>query len=66
MVGKLVPEFFPKIRRHSRTLDDQAVAKPSPSWQRRSVAARGDRRRLYQDRGREHGERDQEISAARL
>ena len=71
MVGKLIPDFFPKIfgpRRTSRSTP-MRCATPSPSWRRRSAASRagGDRRRLHQDRGREHGERDQEdLGAARL
>ena len=72
MVGKLIPDFFPENFR--------AAAKPAARCRRGAHGVRrageGDRRRpqrrtgrrrLHQDRGREHGERDQEdFRAARL
>ena len=72
MVGKLIPDFFPKIfgaaagpaarrRGGARSLRQ---ARPRD---RRRPHGRGSRRRLHQDRGREHGQRDQEdFGAARL
>ena len=72
MVGKLIADFFPKIFGPSQNLplDTHAVqlaftdlAAPG----RRRAQAGGSGRRLHQDRGREHGERDQEdFRAARL
>ena len=65
MLGKLIPDFFPKIfgPRQNEPLDADAVrlaftalAKEAGDQQH----ARTGRRRLHQDRGREHGERDQE------
>ena len=72
MVGKLIPDFFPKIfgPRQNQPLDADAVrAAFCGACRRRSAtgARRAGRRRLHQDRGREHGERDQEnLGAARL
>ena len=71
MVGKLIPDFFPKIfgPEQNQPLDADAVKhglRRAGQGGRRQVAG-GDRRRLHQDRGREHGERDQEdLGAARL
>ena len=72
MVGKLIPDFFPKIfgPRQNQPLDAEAVrtgfaalAKDVGDGRTRGAG----RRRLYPDRGREHGERDQEnLGAARL
>ncbi len=71
MLGKLMPDFFPKIfgpapgpgaRRRGGEDGLRGARQPS----RRQVAGR-DRRRLHQDRGREHGQRDQEdFRTARL
>ena len=71
MVGKLIPDFFPKIfgPAQNQPLDADAVreafAELAQGGRRRK--RRRNRRRLHQDRGREHGERDQEdFGAARL
>ena len=72
MVGKLIPDFFPKIfgPEQNQPLDADAVRDAFAALAqrgRRRAHAGGDRRRLHQDRGREHGERDQEnLGAARL
>ncbi len=71
MVGKLIPDFFPKIfgPEQDQPLDADAVKQAFAELAQRGrrQVARGDRRRLHQDRGREHGERDQEdFGAARL
>ena len=71
LVGKLIPDFFPKIfgPEQNQPLDAEAVKQAFAELAnevRRQIAG-GDRRRLHQDRGREHGERDQEdFRAARL
>ncbi len=76
MVGKLMPDFFPKIfgPHQNQPLDaqrgaarlQQSGAESRHGAGRREIGGR-DRRRLHQDRGREHGERDQEdFRAARL
>ena len=71
MAGKLIPDFFPKIfgPEQNQPLDADAVRAAFDDLAaggRRQVGG-GDRRRLHQDRGREHGERDQEdLGAARL
>ena len=71
MVGKLIPDFFPKIfgPEQNQPLDAEAVKqrlRRTGQRGRRQIAG-GDRRRLHQDRGREHGQRDQEnLGAARL
>ncbi len=71
MVGKLIPDFFPKIfgPAQNEPLDDEAVRDSvrRARAERSAGARRGDRGRLHPDRGREHGERDQEdLGAARL
>ena len=72
MVGKLIPDFFPKIfgPEQDEPLDADAVSDAFAALgerDRRRPLARTGRRRLHQDRGREHGERDQEnFGAARL
>ena len=72
MVGKLIPDFFPKIfgPQQNQPLDADAVRTAFADLAqrgRRQPQAGGSRRRLHQDRGREHGERDQEdFRAARL
>ena len=72
MVGKLIPDFFPKIfgAQQNLPLDADAVrgrVRGARARDRRRPVAGGRRRRLHQDRGREHGERDQEdLGAARL
>ena len=70
MVGKLMPDFFPKIfgPAQNQPLDAEAVREGFAALAREvGRKARGDRRRLHQDRGREHGERDQEdLGPARL
>ena len=71
MVGKLIPDFFPKIfgpARTSRSMPTRcARLRRARARDRRRPHARGGRRRLHPDRGREHGERDQEdFRAARL
>ena len=73
MVGKLIPDFFPKIfgPQQNQPLDADAVRaalhRPGRSEIGDGRTRRGDRRRLHQDRGREHGQRDQEdLGAARL
>ena len=72
MVGKLIPDFFPKIfgPQQNQALDADAVrdafAALGKGDRRRPLAGAG-RRRLHQDRRREHGECDQEdFGAARL
>ncbi len=71
MLGKLMPDFFPKIfgPQQDEPLDDAAVKAAfadDGEGGRRQVAG-GDRRRLHQDRRREHGQRHQEdLGAARL
>ena len=72
MVGKLVPEFFPKIfgpsagpaaRRRGRARTLCRARRRDRRWPR----GRASRRRLHPHRGREHGERDPEhLGAARL
>ena len=71
MVGKLIPDFFPKIFGPSQNLplDAHAVrmAFTDLAAAGRRQKARRRRRRLHQDRGREHGQCDQEdFRAARL
>ena len=71
MVGKLIPDFFPKIfgPRQDQPLDADAVREAFAELADEvgGKIAGGNRRRLHQDRGREHGERDQEdLRAARL
>ena len=70
MVGKLMPDFFPKIfgPAQNQPLDAEAVREGLRRTRARSrPQGRGDRRRLHQDRRREHGERDQEdLGPARL
>ena len=72
MVGKLIPDFFPKIfgPAQNQPLDADAVRTrlcQARSRGRRRPRRRRRRRRLHPDRGREHGERDQEdFGAARL
>ena len=71
MVGKLMPDFFPKIfgPAQDQPLD---AGRGAPRLQQSGADEVGkhagrNRRRLHQDRGREHGERDQEdFRAARL
>ncbi len=72
MVGKLMPDFFPKIfgPRQDQPLDAEAVrarvCRAGESGRRRAIERTG-RRRFHPDRGREHGERDQKnFGAARL
>ncbi len=72
MVGKLIPDFFPKIfgpdagPSRSTTHAVRNAFTNLAQTGRRQDAGRN-RRRLHQDRGREHGERDQEdFRAARL
>ena len=71
MAGKLIPDFFPKIfgpgpEPAARCRGGARRVRRARQGGRRQVAGR-DRRRLHQDRGREHGERDQEdLGAARL
>ena len=72
MVGKLIPDFFPKIfgPAQNQPLDADAVKAAFAALAREvgggRTPGRG-RRRLHPDRGREHGERDQEdLGAARL
>ena len=71
MVGKLIPDFFPKIfgpcteSPSRRERSAQCVHRACAAG-RRPQGRRG-RRRIHQDRGRKHGERDQEdFRAARL
>ncbi len=72
MVGKLIPDFFPRIFGPAQNLplDAEAVRasfRDDGQRDRRRAERRAGRRRLYQDRRREHGERDQEdFGAARL
>ncbi len=72
MTGKLQPDFFPRIfgPEQDEPLDDDAVRKAFKALARKLGDGRTpgrDRRRLHQDRGREHGERDQDhLGAARL
>ena len=72
MVGKLIGDFFPKIfgPNQDQPLDAEAVRAGFAKLAREvgdGRSAGGGRRRLHQDRGREHGERDQEdLGAARL
>ena len=73
MLGKLMPDFFPKIfgPQQDQPLDAAAVqdsaSRELATGNRRRPHAGRDRRRLHQDRGREHGQRDQEdFRAARL
>jgi 5-oxoprolinase (ATP-hydrolysing) len=64
MVGKLIADFFPKIfgPKQNEPLDTPAGAE-----NRRRSLRRGCGRWIHQDRGREHGQRDQEnLGAARL
>ena len=72
MIGKLIPDFFPKIfgPAQDQPLDAEAVraafAEAGERNRRRPHAGTGCRR-LHPDRGRKHGERDQEdFRAARL
>ena len=72
MAGKLLPDFFPKIFGPAQNLpiDADAVKSAFASLARDvgggRTAGRGGRR-FHPDRGREHGERDQEdLGAARL
>ena len=71
LVGKLIPDFFPKIfgPEQNQPLDADAVKTAFAELAKEvggKIAGR-DRRRLHQDRGREHGECDQEnFGAARL
>ncbi len=72
MVGKLIPEFFPKIfgEAQDQPLDAAAVRRAFTQLASEigdGRAGEAARRRLHQDRGREHGERDQEnLGPARL
>ena len=72
MVGKLIPDFFPKIfgPQQNEPLDADAVREAFAALAKEigdGRSRRTGRRRLHQDRGREHGERDQEnLGAARL
>ena len=72
MVGKLIPDFFPKIfgaaaEPAARRRGGARGVRQARARDRRRPLGRGGRRRLHQDRGREHGERDQEdFGAARL
>ena len=71
LVGKLIPDFFPKIfgPEQNQPLDAEAVKQAFAELANEvgGKIARRDRRRLHQDRRREHGERDQEdLGAARL
>ena len=77
MVGKLMPDFFPKIfgPKQDQPLDADAVRAGFAALARQvnekspgsGARRRRDRRRLHQDRGREHGQCDQEdFGPARL
>ena len=72
MAGKLIPDFFPKIfgPNQDQPLDAASVKDAFAQTRercRRRAQARRSRRRLHQDRGREHGQCDQEdFRAARL
>ena len=72
MVGKLIPDFFPKIfgPQQNQPLDADAVRAAFAALAKEigdGRSGRRGRRRLHQDRGREHGERDQkDFRAARL
>ena len=72
MVGKLIPDFFPKIfgPRQNQPLDADAVRAGFAALAREvggGRTAEAGRRRLHPHRGREHGERHQEdFRAARL
>ena len=72
MVGKLLPDFFPKIfgPNGDQPLDANSVRDAfaeARSRDRRQPHARAGGRRLHQDRGREHGQRHQEdLGRARL
>ena len=71
LVGKLIPDFFPKIfgPNQDQPLDAGAVKTAFAELAKEvgGQIAGGDRRRLHQDRRREHGQRHQEnLGAARL
>ena len=72
MVGKLLPDFFPKIfgpaaELVARCRDSAPAIRGACPENRRWPDARAGRRRIHPYRGREHGERDQEnIGAARI
>ena len=72
MIGKLIPDFFPKIfgPAQNEPLDAEAVRAAfarTGERNRRRPHAGTSCRRLHPDRGRKHGERDQEdFRAARL